>query len=139
MCVICCWKCVMLQEAVGVYIASLSMKEDQRGGNRNTIMAYRNDLNQLCSYLTSQGVESWPCIRREHITQYLQEMQEAHSYRPTTIAHKLDAFKSFFRHLRSTGAIACDPIDTLESPRVTRDLPQVLSAEQITNLFCQVN
>src|SRR5437660_12170336 len=104
MCVICCWKCVMLQEAVGVYIASLSMKEDQRGGNRNTIIAYRNDLNQLCSYLTSQGVESSPCIKQEHITQYLQEKQEAHSYRPTTIARKLDAVKSIFRHLPTKGS-----------------------------------
>lgn len=129
----------MLQEAVSVYIASLSMKEDERGSNRNTIMAYRNDLNQLCYYLTSRGVESWSCARREHITQYLQEMQEEHSYRPTTIARKLAACKSFFRYLCSTGAVVCDPIDTLESPRIARDLPQVLSTEQITNLFCQVD
>ncbi len=129
----------MLQEAVNVYIASLSMREDERGSNRNTIMAYRNDLNQLCCYLMSRRVENWLCVRQEHITQYLHELQEEHAYRPTTIARKLAAFKSFFRYLCSTGAVVCDPVETLESPRVERDLPQVLSAEQITSLFCQVD
>lgn len=128
----------MLQEAINVYIASLSMKEDERG-NRNTIMAYRNDLNQLCCYLTSRGVESWCCAKREHVAQYLLEMREEHSYRPTTIARKLAAFKSFFRYLRHTDTIACDPIETLESPRIARDLPQVLSVEQVNSLFCQVD
>src|SRR5579883_2013112 len=116
--IICCWKCVMLQEAVDVYIASLSLKEDERGSNRNTIMAYRNDLNQLCCYSTSRGVEDWSGARRARITQYLQDMQEEHSNSRTTIARKLAAFKSFFRNLCVTGDVICDPIYTLEYKKV---------------------
>ena len=40
----------MLQEVIDEYIASLSLKEQGRGGtNQNTVVAYRNDLNQVCS------------------------------------------------------------------------------------------
>ena len=129
----------MLQNTVDDYIASLSTKEDQRGSNRNTIMAYRNDLNQLCCYLALEEVREWSQIEQEHIIGYLLEMREEHAYRPTTIARKLAAFKSFFRYLRSIGIIVCDSIDKLESPRISRDLPQILSAEQISSLFCQVD
>ncbi len=46
----------MLQEAVDEYIATLSTREYTGGGNNsNTIMAYRNDLGQLCSYLSISG------------------------------------------------------------------------------------
>lgn len=126
----------MLQEAVDDYIASLSSKE--YGSNQNTIVAYRNDLNQLCAYLEQQGVDGWSRVAQEHLAGYPYEMREEQSYRPTTIARKLAAFKSFFRYLRNTGGITIDPLEKLESPHVQKEPPQVLTAEQISRLFLQV-
>ncbi|MHB8595936.1 MAG: tyrosine-type recombinase/integrase [Ktedonobacteraceae bacterium] len=129
----------MLQEALDEYIASLASKEAERGGsNQNTIAAYRNDLSQLCAYLTQQHIENWPQVSREHIAAYLLEMRENQAYRPTTIARKLAALKSFFRYLHGTGRIAIDPVEKLEAPHVQKELPNVLSAEQVSNLFAQV-
>jgi integrase/recombinase XerD len=129
----------MLQDVVDEYIASLSLKEQERAGNNsNTVVAYRNDLGQVCTYLKQQKVENWTEVTREHILQYLLEMRESQAYRPTTIARKLAALRSFFRYLRSIGLITDDPVDKLETPRVQKELPQVLSSEQINNLFRQV-
>src|SRR5579863_2139760 len=129
----------MLQEAVDEYIASLASKEGERGGsNQNTIAAYRNDLGQLCGYLTEQHIENWPQVTREHIAAYLLAMRENQAYRPTTIARKLAALKSFFRYVYSTGRIAFDPVEKLEAPHVQKELPNVLSVEQVSNLFAQV-
>ena len=129
----------MLQEAVDEYIVSLASKEDERGGsNRNTIAAYRNDLSQLCGYLTQQHIENWPQVTREDIAAYLLAMRENQAYRPTTIARKLAALKSFFRYMYSTGRIALDPVEKLEAPHVPKELPNVLSVEQVSNLFAQV-
>lgn len=129
----------MLQNVVDEFIASLSLKEQGTGGsNSNTIVAYRNDLNQACVYLNRQGVENWQDVTREHIAGYLLEMREGQAYRPTTIARKLAALKSFFRYMGSTGLILSNPIEDLESPRVQKELPQVLSIEQISSLFSQV-
>src|SRR5690242_4029724 len=45
-------KCPMLEDVVDEYLASLSLREQGRDStNANTIMAYRNDLNQACLYL----------------------------------------------------------------------------------------
>jgi len=130
----------MLQEAVDEYIAFLaSSEEDERGrGNQNTIAAYRNDLNQLCVYFTQQEIANWSMVNREQIARYLLEMREGQAYRPTTIARKIAALKAFFRYLRSHDYIADDPVEKLEAPRVQKELPNVLSAEQVSNLFRQV-
>ncbi|HYL44081.1 MAG TPA: tyrosine-type recombinase/integrase [Ktedonobacteraceae bacterium] len=129
----------MLQEAVEEYIASLSSYEDERGrSNQNTTAAYRNDLGQLCTYLSQHDIENWPQVTREHIAGYLLEMREGQAYRPTTIARKIAALKSFFRYMRSMGYIALDPVEKLEAPRIQKELPGVLSAEQISSLFRQV-
>ncbi|HEY4387110.1 MAG TPA: tyrosine-type recombinase/integrase [Ktedonobacteraceae bacterium] len=130
----------MLQEAVEEYIAALSNKENgKKGNNRNTIMAYRNDLRQLCNFLGTRNVENWPQVTREHIVMYLLLMREGQAYRPTTIARKLAALKSFFRYLyKETRLISSDPVESLEAPRIQKDLPHVLTAEQISRLFQQL-
>lgn len=133
----------MLQEAVDAYITSLSSGGDTGAGarernNRNTIVAYRNDLNQFCSYLEQQGVASWPEMAQGHLAGYLLEMSEGQAYRSTTIARKLAAIKAFFRYIRSIALVPMDFGEQLETPRVQKALPQVLSAEQISSLFRQV-
>jgi len=130
----------MLQEVIDEYVASLSSKGLNRvGTNQNTVVAYRNDLNQVCSYLTRQQVENWQQVTQEHIADYLLEMRDAQAYRPATIARKLAALKTFFRYLESTGIITSDPIEKLNAPRIQRELPHILSQERIADLFRQVD
>ena len=101
-------------------------------------MAYRNDLRQLCNFLGTRSVENWPQVTREHIVMYLLAMREGRAYRPTTIARKLAALKSFFRYLYKEALIISDPVESLEAPRIQKDLPHVLTAEQISHLFQQL-
>lgn len=137
----------MLQEVVDEYLLSLSseVREDERGrtgggngGNANTTAAYRNDLHQLCTYLMQQDIANWPQVSREHIAGYILEMREGQAYRSATIARKLAALKSFFRYMQRMEYIASNPVETLEAPRVQKELPGVLSAEQIGSLFHQI-
>jgi integrase/recombinase XerD len=130
----------MLQEVIDEYIASLSSNERENGGtNQNTIVAYRNDLNQVCSYLMHQQVDEWQQVTQEHIENYLLEMRDAQAYRPATIARKLAALKTFFRYMESNGIITDDPTEKLNAPRIQRESPHILSQEQIANLFRQVD
>ena len=129
----------MLEDIVDEYISSLSLREQGRDGtNHNTIVAYRNDLNQVCLYFRRQKVENWQQVTREHVAGYLLEMRDGQAYRPTTIARKLAALKTFFRYMRSTGIIVADPIENLEAPRIQKEPPHVLNAEQLASLFRQV-
>jgi integrase/recombinase XerD len=130
----------MLQVVIDEYIALLSMKEHGRDGtNQNTVVAYRNDLNQVCIYLKRQKIENWQQVTHEHIAGYLLEMRDGQAYRPATIARKMAALKTFFRYLQSTGIITSDPVEKLDTPRIQRELPHILSQEQIASLFRQVD
>ena len=128
----------MLQEVIDEYIASLSLKEQGRSGtNQNTVAAYRNDLNQTCSYLKRQQIENWQQVAHEHIVGYLMEMRDAQAYRPATIARKLAALKTFFRYLESIGIITSDPIEKLDTPRIQRELPHILSQDKLLICFAR--
>jgi len=127
----------MLQAAINNYIVVLSTRRDERDAT-NTVMAYRNDLKQISSYLDQQGVEQWSQVTRDHIVQFLQAMREDRAYRPTTVARKLAACKSFFRYLLKEEVIASNPVEVLDTPRTPKELPQILTIEQIQRLFQQV-
>ncbi len=130
----------MLQEAVDEYIESLLAEPYEQGrSNQNTVGAYRNDLNQLCGYLQRQGRDTWTEVTREDITAYLLDMRETQAYRPTTIARKLAAFKALFRYLMANGLVQSNPTEKLSAPRIHKELPNVLSVEQIGSLFKQVD
>jgi integrase/recombinase XerD len=130
----------MLQEDVERYSVALSAKMQTHGGNnRNTLLAYQNDLKQLCSYLERQGLECWKQVTLDHITAYLLWMRDEQLFRPATIARKFAACKSFFNYLRTTGVIVENPIVTLKPPHVQKGLPAVLNNDQISRLFQQVD
>lgn len=130
----------MLQKTIDDYIHSLvSARDESRPGNKNTLAAYRNDLGQFCQYLIAQSVPCWSRVTEAHFGAYLLEMHEKHGYRPTTIARKLAALKAFFRSLYASGKITNNPLENLEIPRVQKELPAVLSTEQVNLLFAQVD
>lgn len=135
----------MLQEVVDEFLTSLSVEDMAPDGtsegvvNRNTVVAYRNDLTQASAYLERQRVQNWQEVTREHIAAYLLEMHENQAYRPTTIARKLAALKAFFRYLRASGLIVADPLESLEAPRIQKEPPHALTPEQIAGLFRQID
>jgi integrase/recombinase XerD len=135
----------MLQDVVDDFLTSLSVEDTAPDGtsegvvNRNTVVAYRNDLTQTCAYLARQSVQNWQEVTREHIAAYLLEMRENQEYRPATIARKLAALKAFFRYLRASELIATDPLENLEAPRIQKEVPHTLTPEQITSLFQQID
>lgn len=135
----------MLQEVVDEFLSTLPVEDTAPDGtsegvvNRNTVVAYRNDLGQASAYLGRQQVQNWQEVTREHIAAYLLEMREQQEYRPTTIARKLAALKALFRYLRASGLIAADPLENLEAPRIHKEPPHTLTPEQIAGLFQQID
>ncbi len=126
----------MLQKAIEDFFVSLANGEVERsGGSNNTIMAYRNDLGQLCNYMMALGVTNWLHVTPKHLTDYIREMREGQVYRPTTIARKLAAVKSFFRYMYQKKILVCDPSLGISLPPFERDLPQILSSADLYELF----
>lgn len=102
---------------------------------KNTLVAYRNDLNQLQSFCAEKvDILAWSGVTSEHLTQYVQYLHEC-DYATSTIARKVAATKTFFQYLISQQIITVDPSFALSAPRVEKSAPQVLSPSEVMHLL----
>lgn len=100
-------------------------------------MAYRNDLSQFTSFLGERmplGAR-WDQVTFEVLQAFVYEYLVPQKYTTSTIARKLAALRAFFKWLRQTGHIHEDPALHLQSPKVERRQPRLLSEYEVRALF----
>ncbi|MBI2723795.1 MAG: site-specific tyrosine recombinase XerD [Chloroflexi bacterium] len=131
-----------MDEHIGHFLDFMSV---EKGASGNTVSAYRNDLQQFDSFITSvRGngkVRNWETVERDLIVDYLLTLRsrkaDGKGYAEATVARKVAALKSFFQYLQAEGSIRGNPAEGLESPRVGRSLPKPLSVTEVDELLEQ--
>ena len=103
----------------------------ERGLSRNTVLAYRRDLQQFANALHPQQPSE---IARGDILDYLMSLRDK-KLTPSSVGRKLVAIKVFFRFLLSQSLIKSDPSGIIESPRLIKGLPDVLDVEEVGRLL----
>ena len=103
--------------------------------SENTTSAYRNDLIQFLHFV-SQDIKGWDQVTKRTLNAYVQSLQER-KYASSTVARKVAAVKSFFHFMLDQKILGDDPTATLDSPKVKKRLPQILSPEDIEALLEQ--
>lgn len=124
-----------MEQAIQDFILALAA---ERGASRNTLGAYQTDLRQLEDYLRQEGITAWTQAQPAHLADFIAYLRER-EYAATSIARKAAAVKSFFRALGISGAIPENPAHELALPRVERDLPQTLTADEVARLFRHID
>jgi integrase/recombinase XerD len=113
--------------------AFLEMLAAERGAARNTIAAYRADLEDFAVHARMRGLgpaESGP----ELVQSYLHGLSAA-GLAARTAARRLSALRQFFRFLAREGVRADDPTELAESPRLPASLPKPLSEAEVEALI----
>jgi integrase/recombinase XerD len=113
--------------------AFLEMMSAERGAAKNTIEAYRRDLDDYCGFLARKGLGPMDA-GREQITAYLAELA-ANGLAASTSARKLSAVRQFHKFLAADGVRGDDPTRIIASPKARRGLPKVLSIAEIDRLL----
>ena len=113
--------------------AFLEMMIVERGAARNTIDAYRRDLDHFGDHVHSRNTRPEDADAGA-LRSYLEELAAA-GLSPRTAARRLSALKQFFRFLFAEGVRADDPSATIDSPRGGRPLPKYLSENEVTRLL----
>ncbi len=111
----------------------LEMLSVERGAARNTLDAYRRDLDDLDASLTAGGISPRTSSQTD-LTDFLEELHNR-GLSPATRARKLSAIRQFYRFLFTEGLRSDDPASTLESPKRARPLPKVLSVDDVDALL----
>ena len=111
----------------------------ERSLSGNSVEAYVRDVEKLEEYLELAKIDMPPAkIDEEHLTGFLKYLSElglaAHSQ-----ARMLSGIKAFFKYLLLENEITEDPTELLESPRLPRKLPDVLSYEEIETMLSAID
>jgi integrase/recombinase XerD len=103
--------------------------------SQNSINAYINDINKLMEFLknTFKGITPQK-VKLNHLKSFIEWLNER-GVSPRTQARTISGIKSFYKFLLIEEKINSDPTSLLESPRIGRKLPDVLSLEEIDSLI----
>jgi integrase/recombinase XerD len=118
----------------------LAYLELERGLSRNTLEAYRSDLQQFGEFLGRRSLDPLT-VGPADLAAFISEMADGHEGRPpvapATLQRKIACLRSFYRHLRREQLIEHDPTSDLRPPRSRARLPKVLSRDEVANLLVQ--
>jgi len=103
--------------------------------SQNSIAAYINDINKLVDFLHKDNKKTAPeKVKLDHLKSFLEWLNER-GVSPRTQARTISGIKSFYKYLLIEGKIKSDPTALLESPKIGRKLPDILSMEEIDTLI----
>lgn len=107
------------------------------GLSENTLSAYRNDLFNLVKWLSKLQV-SISDVRRDHLLEYL-SFRHGEGIQPRSAARLLSSIRRFYRYQIRQGVLDIDPTDQIEFPKLGRQLPEVLTEEDVEELLTAPN
>jgi integrase/recombinase XerD len=122
-----------MKELLDQFLNHLSLEV---GLSVNTINSYRRDLKGYFEFLGEKKVDSVYEISTGNVTAFIQRLSDR-GLAAASIARKLTSIRRFHRFLVSEGLAALDPTGTLESPKLWRKLPSVLTVAEIETLLEQ--
>ena len=101
--------------------------------SNNTLEAYLRDVKSFQEYLEENFMSIPPPaeIKIEHVQQFLIYLNEKRLMSENSQARCLSGIRAFYKYLLYEDAIKYNPLELVESPRIMRKLPQVLSFEEI--------
>ncbi len=108
----------------------------ERGLSSNTSASYRSDLEKFIAFLARKGKGGFGEVRRAEVTDFLMEEKER-GLSPRSLARRLVAVRMFFRFLSLEGYVRKDVTEVVESPRLWKILPRVLSIPEVEALIRQ--
>jgi len=111
----------------------------ERGLSNQTFIQYKQDLNKWFSYLSEQTP---PLLVEEatldQISSFLSTLTDLHQS-PASQARITSAIKSFYAWLVLEKKINLNPTDLIESPKINRKVPEVMSFSEIEKIFMAID
>ncbi len=106
----------------------------ERALSKNTLEAYARDLNELAKHLGEDAADDVKRIDGASVLDLvISASKRGKSARSS--ARQLSAMRGFFKFLVKERAIAADPTEMVERPKLARKLPRVLSYEEVDRLL----
>ena len=101
----------------------------------NTLQSYRRDILQFEKFLDANDI-NFSKATEENIEDYLKELQKE-GKKTSTASRSLATIRSFYQYLLRTKKVKEDPTVSIQSPKIEKRVPSVLTSEEVDLLLDQ--
>lgn len=108
----------------------------ERSLSENTAMAYDVDVAHLLDFLDQRALDV-TTVTEQDLHLLLTTLRDM-GISPRSQARMIAGMRSFFKYLRMEGFILNDPSELIESPQLSRELPDVLTVEEIDAMIAAI-
>ena len=113
----------------------LSFLQNDKKLSDNTLQSYNRDIKLYGNYLDAHNLNAVDGTE-ESIKTYFDELK-TEGKADSTISRNLASLRSFYQYLYKNKVVSEDPTSHIESPKITRKPPKILSTEQVELLLNQ--
>ena len=101
----------------------------------NTLQSYRRDINQYKEYIEKNKID-YLQVENSDIKSYLNGLKEI-GKKTSTISRNLATIRSFYQYLVRTKKVKEDPTVGVQSPKIEKRVPSILTSEEVELLLDQ--
>jgi integrase/recombinase XerD len=106
----------------------------ERGLSKNTILAYRSDLKDYTGFLEAVAKKNVSASSREDIRDFMLHQKDK-GLSVNSISRALAALRMFYRFLAREKLIKSDVSSYIDSPKLWKKIPDVLSLDEVERLI----
>ncbi|MCP1307189.1 site-specific tyrosine recombinase XerD [Paenibacillus tyrfis] len=107
---------------------------EDRGLAQNTLDSYRRDLSQYIDYLESSGISSLGDSGKLNISGYMLDLKQR-GRATATLSRSMVSIRAFYQFLVKERLLDSDPSLHMETPRLEKRIPKVLSVQEVGKLL----
>ena len=109
--------------------------ENDKKLSDNTLQSYKRDLKQFKAYLEENN-KTFNKLTQDDIKNYINNLQEI-GKKASTISRCIASIRSFYQYELKNRRIKEDPTDNIQSPKIEKRVPSVLTSKEVALLLEQ--
>ena len=113
----------------------LEFLQNDKKVSDNTLQSYRRDIVYFTKYVEECNM-NYAKLDEQDIKDYLQHLQEV-GKKSSTVSRHLASIRSFYQFLVKNKKVKVDPTNNIQSPKVEKRTPSVLTAQEVELLLEQ--
>ena len=113
----------------------LDFLKDDKKLSDNPLQSYRRDIEQYEKYVSENKI-NYLKATEETILEYMEYLREENK-KESTISRSLASIRSFYQYLIRIKKIKKDPTMTIESPKINKRIPNILTSKEVELLLDQ--
>ena len=109
---------------------------ETRGSSENTTASYKRDLCSFVRFLEESGIDDIKMVNKTNVMAYIYDLQRQDKA-PATISRNAASIRAYFVYLNKMKIVEGNPAEGLETPKVEKKMPSVLTLDEVEKLLDQ--